>query len=112
MMDMFEVGRVVMKVAGRDAKKIAVIVEQVDTKTVVIDGQTRRRKVNVAHLEPLNKTVNISKGASTQDVAKALADINVVVIEKKNSHKSAIRQTKKRAGKPKKIESKIESKKE
>ena len=69
---MFEVGSVCMKLAGRDAGKRCVIVDVVDKYTVVIDGETRRRKCNLKHLEPLGQKVDVSKGASTQEVQKAL----------------------------------------
>jgi large subunit ribosomal protein L14e len=68
---MLEIGRVCVKIAGRDAGLKCVIVEQLDDNYVLIDGETRRRKCNIAHLEPLDQTVDLKKGASHADVAKA-----------------------------------------
>lgn len=98
---MFEIGRLVMKIAGRDARKVAVVVDVLDNKMVLIDGQTRRRKTNVAHLEPLDKKIKIAKGASTQDVASALESAGFPVVLKKNSHPSAVRQPRLRGAKKK-----------
>ena len=74
---MFEVGRLCMKVAGRDAGKYCVVVDVLDDHYVLVDGETRRRKVNVMHIEPLNKTVELERGASHADVKKALEGFEV-----------------------------------
>ena len=67
---MYEIGRLCVKVAGRDAKKKCVIVDILDHNFVLIDGETRRRKCNVYHLEPLDKVLKIKKGASHSEVAE------------------------------------------
>jgi large subunit ribosomal protein L14e len=77
---MYNIGRVCLKIAGRDAGKICVIVDNKDDK-VLIDGETRRRAVNPNHVEPLKETVDVKKGASHEDVVKALAKIDVEVVE-------------------------------
>ncbi len=56
---MIEVGRICVKIAGRDAGKHCVIVEIVDKKTVVIEGSTRKRKCNVIHLYPLPEVIDV-----------------------------------------------------
>ena len=68
----FEVGRICFKIAGRDANKYCVIVNKIDNNYVEIDGQTRRRKCNINHLEALKSTVDIKVGASNKEVAEAL----------------------------------------
>jgi large subunit ribosomal protein L14e len=78
-----EVGRLCVKIAGRDANKICVIVEVLGNNMVLVDGETRRRKCNMLHLEPLSKTVDIKKGASHAEVKKALASLNIEVLETK-----------------------------
>ena len=65
---MLEVGRLCIKTAGRDAAQYCVVVEVVDEKYVLVDGNTRRKKVNKTHVEPLNKTFKIKKGASTKEI--------------------------------------------
>lgn len=67
-----------MKIAGRDAGKKCVIVDT-DKDRVLIDGETRRRKCNPAHLEPLEQTLEIKKGAEHADVVKAFKTIGVEI---------------------------------
>jgi large subunit ribosomal protein L14e len=69
---MYEVGTVCVKIAGRDAGKQCVIVEAAKDGIVVIEGETRRRKCNVRHLELLDKEVKVKAGASHAEVMKAL----------------------------------------
>jgi large subunit ribosomal protein L14e len=69
---MFEVGTVCIKTAGRDAGKTCVVVEAAKDGIVVIEGETRRRKCNVRHLEPLGRDVKVKAGANHADVMKAL----------------------------------------
>ena len=99
---MFEVGRVVYKIAGRDSNQVGVIVEKIDDRYVLIDGNTRRKKVNVAHIEPTQKVVDIKKGATSAEVAKALTAAGFVVEKKGDSKKTparkvAMKQAKKKA---------------
>ncbi len=68
---MMQVGRLCVKLAGRDARKKCLIVEILDNKFVLIDGETRRRKCNILHLEPLDKVIKIKNKATTQEVAEA-----------------------------------------
>ena len=72
-----EIGRVVVKIAGRDAGKKGVIVDILGGNYVLVDGETRRRKCNVLHIEPLTQTVKIGKNASHEDVSKILKDIGI-----------------------------------
>lgn len=74
---MIEIGRLVVKTAGRDAGKKAVIIDILDDKYVLIDGETRRRKCNILHLEPLNQVIKIEKNASHEEVAKVLKEIGI-----------------------------------
>jgi ribosomal protein L14E/L6E/L27E len=53
-------------------RKYCVIVNKIDNSFVEIDGQTRRRKCNINHLEALNTTVDIKAGANNKEVAEAL----------------------------------------
>lgn len=77
-----EVGRLAIKIAGRDAGKECLIVEDLGKNTVLIDGNTRRRKCNVAHLELLSKKSDIKKGASHDEVTKALEKLGVKILPK------------------------------
>lgn len=92
---MFEVGRVCVKIAGRDARKKCVITEILDNRFVLIDGETRRRKCNIAHLEPLDIIVEIPSGADNETVVKALKDAGFVCDIKKESKKQPLPRPKK-----------------
>ena len=80
---MIEVGRLCMKIAGRDAGKKCVIVEVLDDTFVLIDGETRRRKCNVLHLEALEEKIDVKKGASHADVAAAFKKLGLEARETK-----------------------------
>ena len=80
---MLTIGTICLKVAGRDAGQVAVIIDVLDAKTVLVDGQVRRRKCNVAHLEPTSKSVDVKKGALHQEVVSALKSLGVEVVERK-----------------------------
>jgi large subunit ribosomal protein L14e len=80
---MFEIGRLCIKLAGRDATKKCVVVDIIDDRFVLIDGETRRRKCNVLHLEPLMEKLAIKKGASESDVKSAFKKIGIEIAETK-----------------------------
>lgn len=82
-MALYDIGRVCVKIAGRDAGKKCVIVDAKDAFTVMVDGETRRRPCNVRHLEPLAEKVELKKGASHADVKAALKKIGIEVRETK-----------------------------
>ncbi len=85
---MIEVGRLCVKVAGRDAGKNCVIVESVDDNFVVVDGQVKRKRCNISHLEPLQHRLPIASGASHEEVVKALEAVGIdVVVEEKRARK-------------------------
>jgi len=77
-----EIGRLCIKLAGRDAGKECLIVDIIDHNFVIIDGNTRRRKTNVDHLEFLPQKADIKKGASHEDVLAALKNLGVKVEKK------------------------------
>jgi large subunit ribosomal protein L14e len=80
---MFEPGRLCVKIAGRDAGKTCVIVKRVDDLIVLIDGETRRRKCNIRHLEPLEKTVNLNEDASHDEVKAVFEKLGLVARDTK-----------------------------
>lgn len=100
-MAVFEVGRVCMKIAGRDARKKCVVVDVLDNTYVIIDGETRRRKCNILHLEPLNLAVGIKANAGNEEVVKALKEEGIVCDAKKESKKQAQARPKKQKAKKK-----------
>jgi large subunit ribosomal protein L14e len=100
---MIEIGRLCLKTAGRDSGGKCVIIDIVDDKYVMIDGETRRRKCNVAHLEPLKEVVKISKGASHEDVKRAFKELGLKVKDTKPKEKKE-KPLKQRGKKKKKAE--------
>lgn len=76
---MIEIGRMVVKLAGRDAGKKAVIVDILDNNYVLLDGETRRRKCNINHIEPLKDKIKIKKGASHAQVAEEFKKLGLSV---------------------------------
>ena len=80
---MFNIGRICVKVAGRDAGQKCVIVQELGNGLVLVDGQTRRRKCNVKHLEPTAQTIDLKENATHDDVKDAFAKLNIEVRETK-----------------------------
>ena len=109
---MIEVGRMCVKIAGRDAGLKCVIVEVLDKNFVMIDGQTRRRKCNVLHLEPLDKTIDIKPKASHDEIAEEFSKLQIEVKDRK-SKKAAerprkVRKKKEKPAKPEALAKKVE----
>ena len=71
------IGRVCLKIAGRDANLQCVIVDNLEDSYVLIDGQTRRRKCNIAHIEPLDQVIKIRKNASHDLVVKSFQELKI-----------------------------------
>ncbi|MBI2662084.1 50S ribosomal protein L14e [Candidatus Woesearchaeota archaeon] len=93
-MSIFEVGRICVKLAGRDAGRKCVIVEELDNHYVLVDGDVRRKKVNIRHLEPLEEILDIKEKASTETVKAFFAKKSWTIWDK---------ESKKVADKPKAI---------
>ena len=102
---MFQVGRICYKIAGRDSNNVCVVVDTIDEKYVLVDGNTRRKKVNVAHIEPTSKKVELQKGADTATVRDALEKAGYTLVKKGEPKKTPARAIKQRATK-KQVESK------
>ncbi len=77
-MPAIEIGRICVKVAGREAGRKCVIVDIIDDNFVLVTGPksltgVKRRRVNIKHIEPLDKVIDIRRGASDEEVLKAIA---------------------------------------
>ncbi len=71
-MGAFEVGRVCVKLTGREAGRHAVIVEVIDKNYALIDGpRVRRRRCNFNHLEPTDDSLDVKKGADQKAIVAA-----------------------------------------
>lgn len=65
---MIEPGRIVLKIAGREAGRYAVIVENVNDNFVLISGPKsitgiKRRKCNIEHVEPTEHKLDVDSKA-------------------------------------------------
>jgi len=98
---MFRIGDVCLKIAGRDAGLVGVIIKIEDNGYLLLDGQVRRRSVNPLHVEPLNKKVNIKENASHEEVVKALKSIGIEVEKKGEKREHGPRPRKQRRKKVK-----------
>lgn len=68
----FDIGRVCEKTSGKENGRKCVVVDLIDEKYVLIDGNVKRRRVNIQHLKPTDQIVKIKKGAKTAEVKAAL----------------------------------------
>jgi len=72
-----EVGRICVKIAGREAGRKCVIVDVIDKNFVLVTGPqkvngVKRRRANINHVEPTERKVSIKRGASDEDIMKAM----------------------------------------
>ncbi|MBI4441173.1 50S ribosomal protein L14e [Candidatus Woesearchaeota archaeon] len=95
-MSLFETGRLCVKIAGRDAGAKCVVIDVMNRNYVLVDGQTRRRKCNVQHLEPLQTTLPLTKNASHDAVTKAFAELGITLPVKKAKTKASSKPVQKR----------------
>ena len=98
------IGQVCIKIAGREAGNTAVVVDLLDDNFVLVDGNVRRKKCNIRHLEQLDKVAKIAKNATTQEVLAALKELNLPVRQesKFTSKKTAVKVPESKEEKPKK----------
>lgn len=76
-MPAIEVGRICVKILGREAGKKCVIVDLVDKNYVLVTGpkavtEIKRRRANISHLEPTNEKIEINRGATDEEITEAL----------------------------------------
>jgi large subunit ribosomal protein L14e len=76
-MPAIEVGRICVKVTGREAGKKCVIVDVMDKSYILVTGPkkvtgVKRRRANINHVEPLKYKVEIKRAASDEEIAEVL----------------------------------------
>lgn len=72
-MSVYDIGRLCVKLTGREAGHYCVIVDVIDKNYLLIDGlKIRRRRVNYKHIEPLADSIDIKKGAKHEDIEAAI----------------------------------------
>ncbi|MCX8170454.1 MAG: 50S ribosomal protein L14e [Candidatus Bathyarchaeota archaeon] len=78
-MPAIEVGRICVKIKGRERGRRCIVLDIIDKNFVLVTGPknitgVRRRRVNISHLNPTEKTIKIRRGASDEEVYKALVE--------------------------------------
>jgi large subunit ribosomal protein L14e len=76
-MPAIEVGRVCVKVAGRESGRKCVIVDVMDKSFVLVTGPknvtgVKRRRANINHVAPTEDTIQVKRGASDEEVTQML----------------------------------------
>lgn len=75
-MSAMDIGRVCIKIQGREAGKRCVIVDVIDRNFVLVTGpEVRRRRCNMEHLRPLDEKIDIQRNATDEEVIGALKSI-------------------------------------
>lgn len=79
LMPAIEIGRICVKIKGRETGKRCVILDIIDKNFVLITGPknvtgVRRRRANIGHLKPTEDILKIRRGASDEEVYKALVE--------------------------------------
>jgi large subunit ribosomal protein L14e len=113
---MFETGRVVVKIAGREAGKYAVVVGNNEDGFVLISGPkaitgVKRRKCNITHIEPTENKLEVAKDddASLENAWKSSGLIEKLGIEvpvKRELKKKEASETEKKAKEKKTVKEK------
>ncbi|MBI2109790.1 50S ribosomal protein L14e [Candidatus Woesearchaeota archaeon] len=107
---MIDVGRICVKIAGRDAGLKCVVVDKIDKNFVMIDGQTRRKRCSILHLEPLDLVLDIKKNAGHEEVKKGFNELGLKLEEKKSRVRKERQKGSRSVKKEKKIEKEIKKK--
>ncbi|MCE5213200.1 MAG: 50S ribosomal protein L14e [Methanobacterium sp.] len=75
-MPAIEVGRICIKIAGREAGEKCVIIEIIDDKFVEIVGDSiKNRRCNIKHLEPVDQTIEIK----SEDIEQIKKDLQAAI---------------------------------
>ena len=108
---MIEVGRVCVKLSGREAGKICVVTKKIDKTFVEITGPkkltgVKRRRCNIMHLEPTKYLLKIKEGASDEEIIKVMKKENLIkklnLKFKREKKKTVKKEEAKKVGKKKK----------
>lgn len=105
---MIEVGRICVKTAGRDSNRYCVVVDKIDDNYVMIEGDVRKRKVNIKHLEPTKKKVDAKKDSSKEKCIELIIASGFKVKTQKKRITKAVKN--KKEEKVKSVETKKEEK--
>lgn len=96
-----EIGSLCVKIAGRDAGMKCVVIEVLEGNFVMVDGETRRKRCNLLHLEPLGKKLKVKAKASHDSVVSAFKEELGIEIKEGKKREKTVRPRKVRKGKAK-----------
>jgi large subunit ribosomal protein L14e len=76
-MPAIEVGRICVKLSGREAGRKCVVIDVIDKNFILVTGPfkvsgVKRRRVNINHVEPTELKVDVKKGEDDEKVTEAL----------------------------------------
>lgn len=82
-MPAIDIGRICIKIRGREAGRRCVIVDIIDRNYALVTGPknitgVRRRRVNINHLKLTEDMVKIRRGASDEEVYKAIVEAGLI----------------------------------
>lgn len=78
------IGRLCTKLAGRESSRQAIIVDVLEGNFVLIDGQVKRRRCNLAHLELSPKQLPIQPASSSAEIAALFEQEGIVIKQQKS----------------------------
>ncbi len=89
-MPIVQVGSICIKNKGREKGSKCVIVDIVDNKYVLVTGPkkitgVKRRRANILHLDLTDKSIEVSKGASDEEVEKKLLESGLLEFMKEKA---------------------------
>ena len=72
-MPAMDIGRVCLKVKGREQGERCVVLDVVDRNFVIVVGpNVKRRRVNMNHIRPLDEVVPLQRNATDEEAITAL----------------------------------------
>ena len=77
------VGQLCIKTAGRDSGKTCAVVDIIDSNFVLIDGQTRRKRTNILHLETIEGKIDLKPKADHLLVKKEFEKLGIKIQDSK-----------------------------
>ena len=77
MLPAVEVGRICVKITGREAGRKCIVVNVIDENFALITGPRKvsgikRRRVNISHIEPTEVKIDIMREATDEEIVQAL----------------------------------------
>jgi large subunit ribosomal protein L14e len=78
-----EIGRICVKIAGREAGRKCIIVDIIDKNFALITGPqkvsgVKRRRSNINHIEPTINKIDIMRGASDDEIIQVLTKVEKI----------------------------------